>query len=154
MINFNGNDRKILRAAWQPQAIFSVIWGSVALLAAAKGISAHRTDLLYATVVCVFCGAMFVCWFRGFKLEIDGDNLLYSAPLARTVSVPLTEIRGIKFQRIVLGPKWRSSGYQIIVVELKGDTVPSVVLNARVFSQEGLNLFFNAIAFRHIPVIR
>lgn len=146
------NDRQILRAAWQPQVIFSVIWGGVVLAAAMKGLSSHRTDLLYGATICGCCWAAYIAWFRSFALETDGDSLLYSAPLARRIKLSLAEIRSIEFRRIEVGSKWRSAGYQTITVELKAKSESSVVLNARIFPSEGLQLFFNNLASRGIPV--
>ena len=84
-----------------------------------------------------------MAWFRSFALETDGDSLLYSAPLVRRIKISLVEIRRVEFRRIEVGSKMRSAGYQTIVVELKPKSASSVVLNARVFPQEELKLFFN-----------
>lgn len=146
------NDRYILRAAWQPQVIFSVMLGGGALVVAAKGIYMHRTDLLHLAAI-LGCGwAAYIAWFRSFALEVDENSLTYSALFARRKTIPLTDIRSINFRRIALGSKLRSTGYQSIIIELKGDSASSVVMNARVFPEEGLKTIFNNLASRGIPV--
>jgi hypothetical protein len=132
--------------------MFSVIWGGVGLIAAAKGISSHRTDLLYGAAICGCCWAAYIAWFRSFALETDGDSLFYSAPLVRRITISLSEIRSVSFRKIDLGSKWRSAGYQKIIVERKADSASPIVLNTRVFPQEGLKLFFGNLGSRGIPV--
>lgn len=148
----SASNRHVIRAAWQPQAIFSVIWGGVGLVAAAKGISSHRSDLLFGAAICGGFWIACIAWFRSFSLETDGNCFIYSAPLVRRIKISLADIRSISFRRIDVGSRWRSAGYQKIIVELKADSASSVELNARVFPQEELQHFFSGLASRGIPI--
>lgn len=145
---------QVLKAAWQPQIIFSVMLGGIGALLLVNGLLSHRADWLQGAAIFGFLWAGFIAWFRGFALELTKENLWYSVPLSRRVRMPLASIRGIHYRRIVLGPKWRSTGFQTVVVELAGNPKSEVVLNARVFPENGLKQLFDQIASRGIPVSR
>jgi hypothetical protein len=68
--------------------------------------------------------------------------------------MPLASIQSIDYRRITLGPKWRSAGYQTVVFELAGKPTCKVIVNARVFPEDGLKQLFERIASRGIPVSR
>jgi hypothetical protein len=148
----SASNRKILRGAWQPQVIFSVILGGIGSLLLINGLLSHRADWLQGAAIFGLLWAAFIAWFRGFALELTGEDLWYSAPLSRRARMPLASIQGIHYRRIVLGPKWRSSGFQTVLVELAGNRKCKVVVNARVFPQDGLKKLFDEIASRGIPV--
>jgi hypothetical protein len=146
--------RRVLKAAWQPQIIFSLFLGGIGALLLINGLVSHRTDWLQGAAIFGLLWAGFIAWFRGFALELAGEDLWYSVPLSRRVRIPLASIQGIHYRRIVVGPKWRSTGYQTVVVELSGNSKSKVVLNARVFPEDGLKQLFDEIASRGIPVSR
>lgn len=146
--------RHVLRAAWQPQIIFSVILGGIGGLLLINGLLSHRVDWLHGAAIFGLLWAAFIAWFRGFALELTEEDLWYSAPLSRKARIPLASIQGIHYRRIVLGPKWRTTGFQTVVVELAGNSKSKVVLNARVFPADGLKQLFDEIASRGIPVSR
>lgn len=153
-VAIDGKGRRVLKAAWQPQFIFSLILGGIGALLLFNGLVSHRTDWLRGAAIFGVLWAAFIAWFRGFALELTGDNLWYSVPLSRKICMPLASIQGVHYRRIVLGPKWRSTGFQTVVVELTGNPKPKVVVNARVFPEDGLNQIFDEVASRGIPVSR
>jgi hypothetical protein len=144
--------RHVLKAAWQPQIIFSVMLGGIGGLLLINGLLSHRADWLQGAAIFGFLWAAFIAWFRGFALELTGEDLWYSVPLTRRARMPLASIQSIHYRRIVLGPKWRSTGFQTVVVEMAGNPKSKVVLNARVFPKDGLKQLFDEIASRGIPV--
>ncbi len=146
--------RHVLKAAWQPQIIFSVILGGIGALLLINGLLSHRADWLQGAAIFGLLWAAFIAWFHGFALELTGEDLWYSVPLSRRVRMPLASIQGIHYRRIVVGPKWRSAGFQTVVVELAGNPKSKVVVNARVFPEDGLKQLFDAIASRGVPVSR
>lgn len=145
------NERQVLRPTLRPQIILSLIFGGVVAAAAAKGFIAQRTDLLHGAVINACLWAACVAWLRSFRLETDADSLLYKAPLARRIRIPLTEIRIIHLRRIAVGSKWQSVGYQTMAVEVKARPAP-FILNARIFPEKELKLFLENLASRGIPV--
>lgn len=148
------NGRRVLKAAWQPQIIFSVILGGIGTLLLVNGLLNHRADWLQGAAIFGLLWAAFIVWFRGFTLELTGNELRYSAPLSRRVRLPLASIQGIHYRRIAVGPKWRSAGYQTVVIDLAGNATSKVVVNARVFPEDGLKSLFDEVASRGIPVKR
>jgi hypothetical protein len=146
--------RHVLKAAWQPQIIFSVILGGIGALLLINGLLSHRADWLQGAAIFGLLCAAFIAWFHGFALELTREDLWYSVPLSRKVRMPLASIQGIHYRRIVVGPKWRSAGFQTVVVELAGNPKSKVVVNARVFPEDGLKQLFDAIASRGVPVNR
>jgi hypothetical protein len=126
--------------------------GGIGGLLLINGLLSHRTDWLQGAAIFGFLWAAFIAWFRGFALELTGEDLWYCVPLSRRVRMPLASIRGIHYRRIVVGPKWRSTGFQTVVVDLAGNPKSKVVLNARVFPEDGLKQLFNEIASRGMPV--
>jgi hypothetical protein len=154
VINIIGNNRKTLRAAWQPQIIFSVKLGGMTGLLLINGLLSHRADWLQGAAIFGLLWAAFIVWFRGFALELTGEDLWYSAPLSRRARMPLASIQGIHYRRIVSGPRSQSTGSQTVVVELAGNPKSEVVVNARVFPYVGLKQLFDEIASRGIPVTK
>jgi hypothetical protein len=154
VISIIGNNRKTLRVAWQPQIIFSVMLGGIGGLLLINGLLSHRADWLQGAAIFGLLWAALIAWFRGFVLELTGEDLWYSVPLSRRVRMPLASIQGIHYRRIVLGPKWRSTGFQTVVVDLAGNGKSRVVVNARVFPEDGLKQLFDEIASRGIPVTK
>ncbi len=150
----NEKGRQVLKAAWQPQIIFSLILGGIGALLLINGLVSHRTDWLQGSAIFGVLWAAFIAWFRGFALELTAEDLWYSAPLARRVRMPLASIQGVHYRRIVVGPKWRSTGFQTVVVELAGNPASKVVVNARVFPEGGLKQLFDEVGSRGIPVRR
>lgn len=146
--------RHVLKAAWQPQVIFSVMLGGIGVLLLVNGLLSHRSDWLQGSAIFGFLWAAFIAWFRGFALELTKEDLWYSAPLSRTARMPLASIQGVHYRRIEVGSKWRSSGLQTVVVELGGGQTSTVVVNARVFPPDGLRQLFDEVAARGIPVTR
>ncbi len=152
-------DRHVLKAAWQPQIIFSVILGGIGSLLLINGLLSHRSDWLQGAAIFGLLWVAFIAWFQGFALELTKEDLWYSVPLsrrarrARRARMPLASIQGIHYRRIVVGPKWRSTGFQTVVVELGGSPKSKVVVNARVFPEDGLKQLFE-VASRGIPVSR
>ena len=149
----NGGRHRV-KAAWQPQIIFSVMLGSIGGLLLVNGLLNHRADWLQGAAIWGLLWVAIIAWFRGFALELTEEELWYSAPLSRRVRLPLASIRGIHYRRIVVGPKWRSAGYQTVVIELAGHATSKVVVNARVFPEDGLKQLFDEIASRGIRVKR
>jgi hypothetical protein len=154
VINIIGNNRKTLRAAWQPQIIFSVMLGGMAGLLLINGLLSHRADWLHGAAIFGLLWAAFIAWFQGFALELTGEDLWYSVLLSRRVRMPLASIQSIHYRRIVVGPRWRSTGFQTVVVELAGNPKSEVMVNARVFPEVGLKQLFDEIASRGIPVTK
>ncbi len=144
--------RQVLKAAWQPQVIFSVMLGGIAGLLLLTGLLSQRTDWLQGSVIFGLLWAAVIAWFRSFALELTGEDLWYRAPLSRRVRMPLASIKGVHYRRITLGPKWRSAGYQTVVVELAGRPTSKVLLNARVFPEGGLKQIFDEVASRGVQV--
>lgn len=128
--------------------------GGIGGLLLVKGIVNHRSDWLKGAAIFGLLWTAFIAWFKGFSLELTGEDLWYSVPLSRRVRIPLASIKGIHYRRIVLGPKWRSAGFQTVVVELDGKPTSTVVLNARVFPVDGLKQLVDEITARGIPVRR
>ena len=154
MIARDDEGRHVLKAAWQPQVIFSLMLGGIGCLLLVNGLLNYRSDWLQGGVIFWFLWAAFVAWFRGFALELTKEDLWYRAPLSRTARMPLASIRGVHYGRIEVGSRWRSSGLQTVVVELGGGGTSKVVVNARVFPADGLRQILDDVASRGIPVTR
>jgi hypothetical protein len=147
-----GGGRYVVVAAWQPQVIFSVMFGGLGALLLVSGLLRHRVDWLLGAAIFGMLWAGFIAWFRGFKLELTEEDLWYTAPLSRRKRLPLTTIQGAHFRRVVVGPRLRSTGFQAVVIDLAGPPKSAVVVNARVFPDHGLKQLFDALAARGIPV--
>lgn len=128
--------------------------GGIGSLLLINGLLSQRSDWLQGAAIFGLLWAAFIAWFRGFALELTGEDLWYSVPLSRRARMPLASIQGIHYRRIVVGPKWRSTGFQTVVIELSGSPKSKVVVNARVFPEDGLKQLFDEVASRGIPVSR
>jgi hypothetical protein len=96
----------------------------------------------------------FVAWLSAFRLEIVDNVLVYTSPLVRKKSLPITSIKSATMRRITIGPKFRSSGYQTLVLVPSGAAERETTINARVFPPEKLAAFLDILANRGIAVRR
>jgi hypothetical protein len=145
------NGRRIVKAAWQPQIIFSVMLGGMAGLLMVRGLLSHRADWLQGAAVFGLLWAGFIAWFRTFALELAGEDLRYRAGLSRQIRIPLARIRSVHYRRITVG-MWRSAGYQAVVIQVAGSPKSDVVVNARVFPEGELTQLFDEVASRGVHV--
>lgn len=144
----------VVKAAWQPRVIFSVIWCSVGLLALYKGLVGHRQDLVWGSGICGLMWIAYMAWFSAFRLEIWENVVVYRSPLARTRSLPITGIKSATTRRLTVGSKIRSSGNQTLVLLPSDHSEHSIVVNARVFPPKRLAAFLDILATRGVAVRR
>jgi hypothetical protein len=145
-------DRQEVKAAWQPQVIFSVMVGGVGALLLVNGLVSHRADWLEGAAIFGMLWAGIIAWFRGFTLKLDGDILLYKAPLSPSIRVKVTSIQSIRCRRIEVTRRLHSAGLQTVVIEVLESRKLSVVVNARVFPEDQLKTLLEKVASRGVTI--
>jgi len=144
----------VVKPAWQPRLIFTVLWWGLGFTALYKGLVEHSQDLLWAAGFCGVMWVAFIAWLSAFRLEIVDNVLIYTSPLVRKKSLLVTSIKSATMRRISVGPKFRSSGYQTLVLVPSDAPKREITINARVFPPEKLAAFLDILANRGVAVRR
>ena len=98
----------IARASLAGYIVLSGIWFVLAASYVWLAIDRHCSSCWQAVIICAVVGTFFVVWLRGFRLQIDGDQLMYRNGLYRLHRGLISQIKGDHTQHSEhLRPEWR-----------------------------------------------
>ena|ERR1700733_5187205 len=125
-------------AAFSSYVVLSGIWFVLALTFAVLALGSHRPGVQAGVAISLAVGLLWVCWLRGFRLQIGIKNLEYRDGLYRSVVVPVCEIKEVKNSWV----EWRVLSRLLRVPRLivvYGNPTQYLFINTKPFSRQKIH---------------